>query len=203
MTEQQLGARPRIAATGTADTIWAIRMQRARTVSQNALHELLKSKTATVGAIMLVVLFTICLLTPILATHHPTKPNYRERLAPASAEHYFGTDKFGRDIYSRILYGGRRTVLISVVAVTFGLALGIPFGIFSGFFGGKFDAVTMRVADGIIAFPGLLLFLLIITLAREWKLEGVWYKASHDALVDGKVAPCGEACLSSQHPVTL
>ncbi len=145
-----------------------------RTVSKEAFDELLKSKTATVGAVMIVVLFLLCIFTPLLATHPPTKPDYRVRLQAASAEHWFGTDKFGRDIYSRVLYGGRRIVAIAIVAVIFGLSLGIPLGIFSGYFGGRIDAVAMRFVDGFIAFPGLLLYLLIITVAREWKLEGVY-----------------------------
>ncbi|MDA1101618.1 MAG: ABC transporter permease [Proteobacteria bacterium] len=174
MTDSQLQSRQRVDTVSTDDTPLAIRIRHLRTVSKNALDELLKSRTATMGAIMIILLLSVCFLTPVLATHNPTKPNYRERLAPVSAEHYFGTDKFGRDIYSRVLYGGQRTVFIAVAAVAFGLILGIPLGVFSGFFGGRFDAVSMRFVDGFIAFPGLLLYLLIITLAREWRLEGVW-----------------------------
>ena len=179
MTEQQLDSRQRIDTVGADISAWTIRMRRLATLSRNALHELLKSRTATIGACMMIFLFIICLLTPVLATHNPTRPDYRERLAPTSGEHYFGTDKFGRDIFSRVLYGGRRTVAISVAAVAFGLLLGVPLGIFSGFFGGRFDAIAMRFVDGLIAFPGLLLYLLIITLAREWKLEGFW----HDSIL--------------------
>lgn len=174
MTEQQLRSRQRLDTISPDDTPFAIRMRRMRTVSRNALDELLKSRTATIGSIMMIMLLAACILTPVLATHAPTKPNYRVRLEPASAEHYFGTDKFGRDIYSRVLWGGQRIVLISIAAVLLGLALGIPLGVFAGFFGGKFDAISMRFVDGFIAFPGLLLYLLIITVAREWKLEGFW-----------------------------
>ncbi|NQV61908.1 MAG: ABC transporter permease [Alphaproteobacteria bacterium] len=174
MIDQQLQSRQRVDTVSADDTALTIRIRRIRTVSKNALDELLKSRTATMGAIMIILLLAVCFLTPVVATHNPTKPNYRERLAPVSAEHYFGTDKFGRDIYSRVLYGGQRTIFIAIAAVAFGLALGIPLGVFSGYFGGRFDAVSMRFVDGFIAFPGLLLYLLIITLAREWKLEGVW-----------------------------
>jgi ABC-type dipeptide/oligopeptide/nickel transport system permease subunit len=159
------------------ETPWKIQMRRAATSLRNAFQELRKSRTASLGAIMLVILFLACILTPLLATHNPVKPNYRERLAPVSAKHYFGTDKFGRDIYSRVLYGGQRTVAISVAAVAFGLLLGIPFGILSGFFGGWFDSLSMRIVDALLAFPGLLLYLLIVTVAREWKLEGFWNDA--------------------------
>ena len=64
--------------------------------------------------------------------------------------------------------------MISIAAVILGLVLGIPLGVFAGFFGGRFDSISMRFVDGLIAFPGLLLYLLIITVAREWKLEGFW-----------------------------
>jgi peptide/nickel transport system permease protein len=174
MTEQQLESRQRVDTINPDDTPFAIRMRRMRTVSRNALDELLKSRTATIGAIMMIMLLVTCILTPVLATHPPTKPNYRVRLQPASEQHYFGTDKFGRDIYSRVLWGGQRIVLISIAAVALGLALGIPLGVFAGFFGGRFDSISMRCVDGLIAFPGLLLYLLIITVAREWKLEGFW-----------------------------
>ena len=159
------------------ETPWRIKARHLAASTRNAYQELRKSRTASMGAIMLVFLLVTCILTPVLATHNPTKPNYRERLTPMSQKHYFGTDKFGRDIYSRILYGGRRTIVISVAAVAFGLLLGIPFGILSGFYGGRVDAVSMRVVDGLLAFPGLLLYLLIVTIAREWKLEGFWNDA--------------------------
>ncbi len=156
---------------------WRVKARRIRASTRNALQELRKSRTATIGAIMLVFLTLTCALTPLLATHNPIKPNYRERLAPISSKHYFGTDKFGRDIYSRVLYGARRTIAISVAAVAFGLVLGVPFGILSGFYGGRFDAFSMRFVDALLAFPGLLLYLLIVTVAREWKLEGFWNDA--------------------------
>lgn len=138
----------------------------------SAWTELRKSRTAFIGFIMLAVLFAACLATPVITTHDPVKQNYRERLLPPGAEHVLGTDRFGRDVYSRILWGGRRLVTIAILAVAFGLALGIPYGVLSGYFGGTADTIAMRFIDGLLAFPGLLLYLLIVTLAREWKLEG-------------------------------
>jgi peptide/nickel transport system permease protein len=140
----------------------------------NAWHELRKSKTALIGFVMLIMLFGACLATPVIATHDPVKQNYRERLVPPSETHYLGTDRLGRDIYSRLLWGGRRLVAIAMLAVAFGLMIGIPYGVLSGYYGGWTDTIAMRFIDGLIAFPGLLLYLLIVTLAREWKLEGVY-----------------------------
>ncbi len=174
MAEAQLRSRRRVDTLASDETALRVRIRRIKAALGVGYTEIRKSRTATVGALMIIFLFAVCAATPWLATHNPIKPDYRTRLAPMSSEHYMGTDKFGRDIYSRVLYGGRRTILISVAAVTFGLLLGVPFGILSGYYGGRFDAVSMRFVDGLLAFPGLLLYLLIVTLAREWKLEGFW-----------------------------
>lgn len=141
---------------------------------KNALRELYKSKTASIGAVMLVILFATCILTPYLTSYSPVKQNYRELLKSPSSEHIFGTDRYGRDIFSRVLWGGRRLVTISLMAVLWGLALGIPFGALSGYYGGWIDAVSMRFVDAWLAIPGLLIFLVLVTIIREWGWEGVW-----------------------------
>src|SRR4030095_4747881 len=82
------------------------RLARWRTALANAWHELRKSRTASIGAVMLVLLFGACIATPWIATHDPIKQSYRARLAPPSEQHLLGTDRLGRDIYSRLLYGG-------------------------------------------------------------------------------------------------
>jgi len=123
---------------------------------------------------MLVLLFGACIATPWIATHDPIKQSYRERLNPPGEKHLLGTDRMGRDIYSRLLWGGRRLVSIAVLAVCVGLAIGIPYGVLSGYFGGLADTMAMRIVDGFLAFPGLLLYLLFVTLAQAWKLEGVY-----------------------------
>jgi ABC-type dipeptide/oligopeptide/nickel transport system permease subunit len=133
---------------------------------KNGASELYKSKTAFIGAMMLAVLFTACLLTPYIDRYSPIKQNYRALLKPPSAEHYFGTDRYGRDIWSRVLWGGRRLVGISLLAVVLGVALGVPFGVLSGYYGRWIDGISMRLVDAWLAFPGLLLYLNIITITR-------------------------------------
>lgn len=152
----------------------AERMARYRLIMADALGELYKSKTALIGALMLVSLLIVLLLTPVIAKYDPVKQDYSAFRQDASAEHFFGTDRYGRDIYSRVLWGGRRLVAIAIFAVVFGLAIGIPYGVLSGYYGGWADSIAMRAVDGLLAFPGILLYLLIVTLAREWHLEGFW-----------------------------
>ncbi len=151
-----------------------IRLARYREGIKSGLSELYKSKTACVGAIMLIVLAIACLATPYIDRYSPVKQNYRNLLQPPSAAHYFGTDRYGRDIWSRVLWGGRRLMSISLLAVCFGLVLGVAYGVLTGYYGGWLDAIGMRIVDAWLAVPGLLLFLLIVTIAREWKLEGMW-----------------------------
>jgi len=167
---------PRIAYLDVAQRGPAVppRLRRFVTSLSNAWHELRKSRTAFIGFIMIAILFAACLATPMIATHDPVKQSYRERLAAPSDKHYLGTDRMGRDIYSRLLWGGRRLVMIALLAVAFGLMVGVPYGVLAGYYGGKTDTIAMRFVDGLLAFPGLLLYLLFVTLAREWKLEGFY-----------------------------
>src|SRR5262249_11568491 len=134
----------------------ALSLRRCWAACKNAISELYRSKTAVVGAFMLLVLLGLCLLTPYIARYDPIKQNYREMLQTPSAKHYFGTDRYGRDIWARILWGGRRLLTISVLAVLVGVLVGIPMGTLSGYYGKWIDAFTMRVVDAWLAFPGIL-----------------------------------------------
>jgi ABC-type dipeptide/oligopeptide/nickel transport system permease subunit len=141
---------------------------------KSAAWELWMNRSATVGAVMILILFAVSLLAPVLATHDPVKQNYRERLQSPSAAHYFGTDKFGRDIWSRTVWGCQRLVIIAVLAVTIGLMGGIPLGVISGYYGGRLDAVLMRTVDAWLAFPGIIFYLLAATLIRAYELSLFW-----------------------------
>jgi peptide/nickel transport system permease protein len=145
-----------------------------RTV-KNAAWELWKNRSATVGAVMVFILLLLALLAPLLATHDPVKQNYREMLQGPSAAHYFGTDKFGRDIWSRTVWAAQRMVTIAVLAVCVGLIGGVPLGTISGYYGGRLDAILMGVVvNAWLAFPGILFYLLAATLIRAYELSLFW-----------------------------
>ena len=143
-------------------------------VLKSAAWELWRNRLATLGAMMVLILFLVALLAPFMARYDPVKQNYREMLQGPSATHYFGTDKFGRDIWSRVVWGAQRSVIISVLAVMVGLLCGVPLGTISGFYGGRLDAVLMRVVDAWLAFPGLLLYLIAATVIQAYKLSLFW-----------------------------
>ncbi len=157
-----------------ADSVMAMRSARIRRALKNAVWELWKNRLATIGAVMVLILFLVAVLAPVLATHDPVKQNYREMLQPPSAAHYFGTDKFGRDIWSRTVWGCQRLVTIAVLAVIIGILGGVPLGTISGYYGGKLDMILMRVVDAWLAFPGILFYLLAATLIRAYELSLFW-----------------------------
>ncbi|MBM4299306.1 MAG: ABC transporter permease [Deltaproteobacteria bacterium] len=110
-----------------------------------------------VGSAILLGLVMSALFAPQLAPHHPLRQNLAEDLIAHSADHPLGTDKLGRDILSRVLYGGRISLLVGVSTVTLSLTIGLIIGSLAGFFGGWIDQLLMRPVDILLAFPGILL----------------------------------------------
>ena len=110
-----------------------------------------------IGAGILLVLVVSALFAPLIAPHHPLRQNLSKDLVAYSADHALGTDKLGRDILSRILHGGRISLLVGVSTVTLSLTIGLIVGSLSGFFGGWVDQLLMRLVDILVAFPGILL----------------------------------------------
>ncbi len=107
-------------------------------------------------AVLLVILVCVC-CAHLLAPYDPEAIDLTSILRLPSAEHLLGTDKTGRDILARLLYGGRTSLLGALGIVAISIVIGVPTGLFSGYYGGKFDAVLMRVCDVIVSFPALLL----------------------------------------------
>jgi peptide/nickel transport system permease protein len=119
------------------------------------------------SAFLLIVIIAGCVLAPLIAPYGETEQNLSASLSPPSAEHLLGADKMGRDLFSRLLYGGRVTLLSAVSVVLVSVTIGIPLGLFSGYLGGKFDAVIGRFCDVLLSFPSLLLaFLFTAALGR-------------------------------------
>jgi peptide/nickel transport system permease protein len=109
------------------------------------------------GATVLLLLILTALSAPALAPHDPLRQNLDQDLIAYSAEHPLGTDKLGRDILSRTIYGARVSLLVGITTVALSLSLGLLLGSLSGYFGGWIDQSLMRMVDILMAFPGILL----------------------------------------------
>jgi len=146
-----------------------------RTRTQDVIRQLRKNKTAMFGMGMMLVIFILCAGAPLFAPHDPNDSDLYRGNRPGfwSSDHvpgfWLGTDYLGRDILSRILYGGRVTLSVGFVALGFALVMGVILGLVSGYFGGLADNLIMRFVDILFAFPALLLALVIAgTLAQRY-----------------------------------
>jgi peptide/nickel transport system permease protein len=118
--------------------------------------------TLAAGAAILLAFVAAALLAPLIAPYDPIAQDAAARLQPPSASHWLGTDNFGRDILSRIVWGARTDLLIASLGVVFPFAIGLLAGTIAGYFGGLLDTLFMRVVDIVLAFPFLVLMLAIL-----------------------------------------
>lgn len=118
---------------------------------------------AAVGGVLILAVFTfVAIAAPILTPYNPVAENLSSVFQSPSWAHPFGTDDLGRDMLSRIMYGGRYTLMIGVAAVGLATAIGVPLGLISGYFGGRVDMVIQRVTDIMLAFNPFLLALVLV-----------------------------------------
>lgn len=116
------------------------------------------------GALITLALIVVAIFAPMIATHDPNDIVPGGAINGISSEHYFGTDQFGRDIFSRVVYGTRISLQVSLIAVAIGTAVGTAVGLISGYMGGSVDMVLQRLVDSFLAFPGLILAIALVGL---------------------------------------
>lgn len=133
-----------------------------RTPLQMFWREFRRNRGALVGATMFAVLIAMVVFAPFVTRFDPIEPNFSARFESPSAEHWFGTDRNGRDIFTRVVYGGRISLQVGVIAVAIGALLGTFLGLVSGFYGGWVDNALMRFMDFVLAMPGILLAITIV-----------------------------------------
>ncbi len=106
------------------------------------------------AASVLLLIIGASILAPLLVTHNPFEPDMANRLQPPSWQHFFGTDALGRDMFSRILYGGRASILLSLASAILSLGVGLVIGLFCGFYGGKLDMLCTVASNIFQGIPG-------------------------------------------------
>lgn len=130
-------------------------------IGQKILQMFRSNKLTLISAIVLLAIILIAVFAPVFAPYDPTQIDSRNGLAQPSSEHPLGTDVYGRDILSRLIYGGRISLIVGFVPTIISTVIGVFLGLVSGYFGGKADFIIMRIADIVLSFPSLLLALLI------------------------------------------
>lgn len=123
-----------------------------------------RNRTAVLGAVLLAIFLLLALAAPIVSPYDPLAQDLYGRLSPPSLTHPFGTDDFGRDILSRVLHGARISLRVGVVAVIISLLFGTAIGLTAGYWGGAVAQVLMRTMDLMLAFPGILLAIGIVSI---------------------------------------
>ena len=128
------------------------------------INRLRRSRVGLSGLVITGIVLVAAIFAPLIAPYNPVEQDFTLSLQPPSLAHPMGLDEFGRDIFSRVLYGARISLSVGAIAVAIGFFFGVPIGLLSGFYGGWFDAVIQRLIDALMALPGILLAILVVSI---------------------------------------
>jgi len=134
------------------------------------LRRLIRHRLALFGAFVVLIFAVFAIFAPYIAPHDPYRFSLAKKLQPPSSLHPLGTDELGRDLLSRIIYGTRVSLMMALISVAIGLVVGVPIGALSGFYGGVFDLLVQRGVDILLAFPGILLAIVVVAILGP----GLW-----------------------------
>lgn len=123
-----------------------------------------KRPIAVIGFFIVLIFIVIAFVAPLIAPYDPYATDFKNMLAKPSSAHLLGTDELGRDILSRILYGSRISLAIGLAAVGIAMLIGVPLGLIAGYYGGKLDNFIMRTIDILMAFPSILLAIVVVSI---------------------------------------
>ncbi len=127
------------------------------------LFHITKSKSVLIGGIFVLIVVICAIFAPIISTHDPYEMNMSDRLlTPMEDGHILGTDQYGRDLFTRIIYGARVSLEVGLVSVVLAMLIGVTLGLISGYYGGWVDTIIMRIVDIVLSFPVLLLAIALV-----------------------------------------
>lgn len=138
--------------------------QRHRSYTRDALRRLRRHRAAMFGAAIIVLLVFAAVAAPLVCPHDPVQMNPADAFQAPSREYWLGTDEYGRDVFSRIVYGSRISLSVGIISVSISLILGTALGLMSGYYLGIADVVVSRIMDVLYAFPPILLALVMIAM---------------------------------------
>ena len=141
-------------------------------IKNRALRKLFANKLSIFGFIIFFLIIFLCVLAPLFTPNSSTKVDLRNILSPPTGAHILGTDKVGRDIWARILYGGRISIEVGLGSALIATILGVSLGTIAGYKGGFFDGVVMKVSEILMSFPQIILVLILVTITGQslWNL---------------------------------
>ena len=139
----------------------------ATKLTNRTLRKILSNKLAVFGAVLFVVICVLCFAAPLFTKWAPTQISLRERMASPSMEHIFGTDQMGRDIWARMLYGGRISIIVGLGSALGAALIGVTLGMFVGYKGGWLDAIILKLSDVFLAFPQMVLIIIMVALVGQ------------------------------------
>lgn len=131
---------------------------------RRALARARSNPTTTIGAVITLLIVAGAVLAPWIAPFDPTEQNIIDRLQGPGGDYLLGTDQFGRDVLSRLLFGAQISLMVSLGAIAAAMVVGGTIGMVSGYIGGRFDLITMQVMDVLLSFPSLILGLIVVAL---------------------------------------
>lgn len=135
-----------------------------------SLRKMLENRLAVIGAVIFLIIVLMCFLAPVISPYDPLATDLRAMTQPPSWQHLFGTDKLGRDVFTRVLYGGQKSILIGLGSALGAAVIGILLGCYGGYKGGKFDLVVLRLSEIFMSFPQLILVMMLGTIFGR----GLW-----------------------------
>ena len=136
-------------------------------LTNRTLRKLTANKLAVFGLILFVTICVLCFGAPLFTQYSPTAFFLRDKMAPPSAEHIFGTDQMGRDIWSRMLYGGRISIIVGLGSALGAALLGVTLGMYVGYLGGWLDKILMKIADIFMSIPQMVMIIIIVALVGK------------------------------------
>ena len=137
-------------------------MKKKNSIASRRFQKLLSNKLATVGLCIVIAMVLLCAFAPLLTSADPTKLDPANKFLPPSAEHPLGTDQLGRDMFARVLYGGRISIAIGLVSAISAVLLGVILGCIAGYFGGKIDGILLYMAEFFSCFPQTLVVMIVM-----------------------------------------
>ena len=139
----------------------------ATKLTNRTLRKVLSNKLAVLGAVLFVVICILCFAAPLFTQWGPTQISLRDRMTSPNAQHIFGTDQMGRDIWARMLYGGRISIIVGLGSALGAAVIGVTLGMYVGYKGKWLDAIILKISDVFLAFPQMVLIIIMVALVGQ------------------------------------